>query len=81
MSKAKEHIESAAAWTDTAKQGLQELLAEINKNPFLANFAYGALSKLEQGIAGAEGNLDEARDELIITESQSNPNIQELKQA
>lgn len=81
MSKTKEHIESAAVWTDTAKQGLQELFAEINKNPFLANFASGALSKLEQGIAGAEGHLGEVMDELVITEAQSSLNIQELKQA
>ena len=81
MSKTKEHVESAAAWADVAKQGLQELFAEINKNPLLASFACGALSKLEQGIAGAEGNLDEAMDELIVTEAQSSLNIQELKQA
>ena len=81
MSKVKEHIESAAAWTDTAKQGLQELFAEINKNPFLANFACGALSKLEEGIAGVEGHLSEAQDLIVISDSQEKIGIEELKQA
>lgn len=81
MSKAKEHIESAAAWTDTAKQGLQELFAEINENPLLANFASGALSKLEEGITGAEGHLGEAQDLIVISDSQEKIGIEELKQA
>lgn len=77
----KEKVDSAAVWAELAKEGLAELFAEINKNPALSNFAVGALSKLEQGVAGAQGWIEDVQGDLTISEAQKTLGIEEVQQS
>lgn len=77
----KEKIDSAVVWAELAKEGLVELFAEINNNPVLSNFAPSALSKLEQGVAGTQGWLEDVQGDLTISEAQKALGIEEVQQS